>query len=119
MSQDRLTAIRLLSYCWLTVMLPPNNLAFNIVYNKEPSSSSSLQSPAFYQGTHFNIHNYVYYIVDECTVQYKMKTIFTNFDNLIFQCSLCSMNYFCYNFLQKIIIDSIKYRLLVIEYWTG
>ncbi|CAI6356349.1 unnamed protein product [Macrosiphum euphorbiae] len=49
MSQDRLTALRLLSYCWLTVMLPPNTLAFNVVYNKEPSSSSSFQSSPFYQ----------------------------------------------------------------------
>ncbi|CAH1731777.1 unnamed protein product [Aphis gossypii] len=49
MSQDRFTALRLLSYCWLTVMLPSNTLAFNVVYNKEPLSSSSLQSSAFYQ----------------------------------------------------------------------
>ncbi|XP_026820598.1 serine protease lint [Rhopalosiphum maidis] len=49
MSQDRLTALRLLSYCWLTVMLLSNTLAFNVVYNKEPLSSSSFQSSSFYQ----------------------------------------------------------------------
>lgn len=44
-----MTALRLLSYCWLTVMLQPSTLAFNVVYNKEQSSSSSLQSSDFHQ----------------------------------------------------------------------
>ncbi|XP_025422284.1 serine proteinase stubble-like [Sipha flava] len=51
MSQDHLTALRLLSYYWLTIIMPSNTLTFNVAYNKEPSSSSSFQSSAFYQAS--------------------------------------------------------------------
>ncbi|XP_050426858.1 serine protease filzig-like [Adelges cooleyi] len=41
MSQDRLTALRLLSYYWLTIIMPPNLSAYDVLYKNNPLHQES------------------------------------------------------------------------------